>query len=193
MPKRKFKLTSIQFKEGSLSVHCFMFCSAVHTFCFNVFVLFCCSNNNFCFYVFSYKPLWDIIDDRWDKQMHMPLHAAGYYLNPKLHYGADFKADFEVKRGLYDCLERMIGDVQEISKIDAQLEAFKTRAKFVGSPIAMAALGTKTPAQWWESYGDEHPELQKFAIRVLSLTCSSSGCERNWSGFEMVSFLKILF
>ncbi|KAK2354618.1 hAT dimerization domain-containing protein / transposase protein [Trifolium repens] len=80
----------------------------------------------------------------------------------------------------------MIGDVQEISKIDAQLEAFKTRAKFFGSPIAMAALGTKTPAQWWESYGDEHPELQKFAIRVLSLTCSSSGCERNWSAFEMI-------
>ncbi|KAL1290751.1 hypothetical protein AAHE18_20G151700 [Arachis hypogaea] len=33
---------------------------------------------------------------------------------------------------------------------------------------------------------DEHPELQKFAIRVLSLTCSSSECKRNWSAFEMV-------
>ncbi|CAJ2656669.1 unnamed protein product [Trifolium pratense] len=54
------------------------------------------------------------------------------------------------------------------------------------SPIAMAALETNTAAQWWESYGDEHPELQKFAICVLSLTCSSSGCERNWSAFEMV-------
>jgi hypothetical protein len=34
----------------------------------------------------------------------------------------------------------------------------------------------KTPAQWWDSYGDECPELQRFAIRVLSLTCTSSGC-----------------
>jgi len=25
-------------------------------------------------------------------------------------------------------------------------------------------------------------------IRVLSLTCTSSGCERNWSAFEMMSF-----
>jgi hypothetical protein len=56
----------------------------------------------------------------------------------------------------------------------------------------MAALEAKSDAKWWESYGDEHPELQKFAIRVLSLTCSSSGCERNWSAFEMVCFLKIL-
>lgn len=38
---------------------------------------------------------------------------------------------------------------------------------------------------------EEHPELQAFAIRV---TCSSFGCERNWSVFEMVNFiLKCLF
>jgi len=116
------------------------------------------------------------------------LHAAGYYLNPILHYSSDFKADFEVKRGLYDCLQRMVGDMDEISKIDCQLEDFKSRAKFFGSPIAMAALKKKTPAQWWESYGDEHPKLQKFAIWVLSLTCSSSSCECNWSAFEMVTF-----
>ncbi|XP_052302022.1 uncharacterized protein LOC127904109 [Populus trichocarpa] len=28
-------------------------------------------------------------------------------------------------------------------------------------------------------------ELQRFAIRVLSLTCTSSGSERNWSAFEI--------
>ncbi|KAK4278738.1 hypothetical protein QN277_016541 [Acacia crassicarpa] len=50
----------------------------------------------------------------------------------------------------------------------------------------MDGVETKSPAAWWESYGDGVPELQKFAIRVLSLTCSSSGCERNWSAFEMV-------
>ncbi|XLR48525.1 hypothetical protein S83_033185, partial [Arachis hypogaea] len=30
------------------------------------------------------------------------------------------------------------------------------------------------------------PKLKKFSIRILSLTCSSSGCEYNWSAFEMV-------
>ncbi|CAL5375990.1 unnamed protein product [Camellia sinensis] len=44
----------------------------------------------------------------------------------------------------------------------------------------------KSPGDWWDSFGDECPELKRFAIRVLSLTCSSSGCERNWSAFEMV-------
>ena len=41
-------------------------------------------------------------------------------------------------------------------------------------------------ALWWESYGEECKELQSLAIRVLSLTCSATGCERNWSTFEHV-------
>ncbi|XP_020258984.1 uncharacterized protein LOC109835421 [Asparagus officinalis] len=41
-------------------------------------------------------------------------------------------------------------------------------------------------ADWWDSYGAAAPILQKLAIRILSLTCSSSGCERNWSTFEQI-------
>ncbi|CAN1153292.1 hypothetical protein LINPERPRIM_LOCUS14603, partial [Linum perenne] len=44
----------------------------------------------------------------------------------------------------------------------------------------------KQPADWWSSFGDDVPELQRFSIRVLSLTTSAFGCERNWSIFEMV-------
>ncbi|XP_020233713.1 uncharacterized protein LOC109813860 [Cajanus cajan] len=35
-------------------------------------------------------------------------------------------------------------------------------------------------------YGSDTPYLQQLAIRILSLTCSASGCERNWSVFEQV-------
>ncbi|KAH1192481.1 hypothetical protein GmHk_19G053708 [Glycine max] len=35
-------------------------------------------------------------------------------------------------------------------------------------------------------FGDGCPELKWFAICVLSLTCSSFGCEQNFSSFEMV-------
>ncbi|CAL9083741.1 unnamed protein product, partial [Musa acuminata var. zebrina] len=34
--------------------------------------------------------------------------------------------------------------------------------------------------------GNSTPNLQKFAVKVLSLTCSASGCERNWSVFEHI-------
>ena len=40
---------------------------------------------------------------------------------------------------------------------------------------------------WWTNYGTHTPNLQRIAKRILSLTTSSSGCERNWSTFEGVS------
>ncbi|KAA8546963.1 hypothetical protein F0562_003392 [Nyssa sinensis] len=30
-----------------------------------------------------YKPMWDIIDTRWNMQLHQPLYAVAYYLNPR--------------------------------------------------------------------------------------------------------------
>nr|KYP47371.1 hypothetical protein KK1_030985 [Cajanus cajan] len=40
--------------------------------------------------------------------------------------------------------------------------------------------------QWWRLYGSSTPNLQQLAIKILSLTYSSSGCERNWSVFEQI-------
>ncbi|GKC88309.1 zinc finger, BED-type containing protein, partial [Tanacetum coccineum] len=37
---------------------------------------------------------------------------------------------------------------------------------------------------WWAAYGGSTPHLRVIATRILSLTTSSSGCERNWSTFE---------
>lgn len=145
-------------------------------------------NTNLIYSISSYEAVWKIIDARWDRQLHKPLHAVGYFLNPELHFAPGFKVDREVKKGLLLCIERMVSDEDEQTLIDVQMEAFKEREGLFGTPMAIRAIGKKTPAAWWESYGDDTPELQRFAIRVLSLTCSSSGCERNWSAFEMVRF-----
>ena len=37
-----------------------------------------------------------------------------------------------------------------------------------------------------ETHGDDILELKIFAIRILNLTCSSLGCESNWSTFGIV-------
>lgn len=42
--------------------------------------------------------------------------------------------------------------------------------------------------EWWDNFGQSTPSLQKFDVRILGLTCSASGCERNWSVFEQVTF-----
>jgi hypothetical protein len=55
-------------------------------------------------------PIWDIIDHRWNNQLHRPIYAAGYFLNPRYSFRAQLGEDVtgEVKDGLIDCLERMV-------------------------------------------------------------------------------------
>eukprot|EP00253_Pinus_taeda_P001619 PITA_01619 len=33
--------------------------------------------------VAKYGPIWAIIDERWNNQFHRPIHAVGYFLNPR--------------------------------------------------------------------------------------------------------------
>ncbi|KAH6780110.1 hypothetical protein C2S52_011347 [Perilla frutescens var. hirtella] len=40
------------------------------------------------------------------------------------------------------------------------------------------------PASWWSNFGATTPNIQRLSMRILSLTSSSFGCERNWSTFE---------
>ncbi|XP_035832491.1 uncharacterized protein LOC118481227 [Helianthus annuus] len=50
-----------------------------------------------------------IIDKRWKCQLHRPLHAAGYYLNPEFYcYNVDIERDKEVSLGLHECINRLV-------------------------------------------------------------------------------------
>lgn len=114
---------------------------------------------------------------------------AGYYLNPRMQYSPDFQGNSgAIKAGLYVCLERMCGDPDLATEIDCQIDDFKNAKGLFGIEPAKRARDVKTPVDWWDSFGDDTPQLKWFAMRILSLTCSSSGCERNWSAFEMVIF-----
>jgi len=77
------------------------------------------------------------------------------------------------------CLTRTVKDKDEQILIDVQIDNFKKRAKYFCCRLTTRSISLKTPIEWWESYIDEHPKLKKFVICVLSLTCSSSGCECN--------------
>ncbi|XP_025606875.1 uncharacterized protein [Arachis hypogaea] len=133
-----------------------------------------------------YMPLWNIIDEKWDKEVHRPLEATAYYLNPQFHYSPDFKDDFDVKYGLYSSLCRTVAIKADACTVDRHLEEFKNARNAFGSELAKSAIKTKKPAEWWDSYGSEFPELQNFAIRILSLTCSAYGCTTNWDTFDKV-------
>ncbi|XP_060195011.1 uncharacterized protein LOC132624215 [Lycium barbarum] len=56
----------------------------------------------------------------------------------------------------------------------------------LGLPQAVRARTRLSPLNWWMQFGHGVPNSKEFAIRVQSLTCSSSGCERNWSVYEQI-------
>lgn len=136
----------------------------------------------------KYSKVFEIIDNRWECQLHRPLHAAGYYLNPQFFYSSlSSLVDGEVMDGFYATMERLVTSNDEIDKITRQLSAYRKAQGLFGRETAIRHRDLLSPAEWWENYGAQTPELRKFAIKVLSLTCSASGCERNWSVFEHVS------
>ncbi|KAK4259931.1 hypothetical protein QN277_006209 [Acacia crassicarpa] len=135
----------------------------------------------------KYKEIFAIIDKRWESQLHHPLHAAAHFLNPELFYkNPQIELDEEVTSGLYQCIERLIPTEEEEDKIIDELSLYKRAGGNFSIRSAIRQRTTVAPAEWWRLYGASTPSLQKLAIKVLSLTCSASGCERSWSTFEHI-------
>ncbi|KAI3963426.1 hypothetical protein MKW98_022848 [Papaver atlanticum] len=80
----------------------------------------------------------------------------------------------------------MCSSAEEMINIDKQVEFFTNAGGMFGHAMAKDTRDKKHLALWWNSYGDSSPELQRVVVRVLSATCSATGCERNWSIFEQV-------
>ncbi|KAG0473963.1 hypothetical protein HPP92_015820 [Vanilla planifolia] len=118
--------------------------------------------------------LWNIIDEIWNNYLHCPLHSAGYYLNPNLFCSNDFFVDAEVTNGLLCCIVRMIDDHQTQAMIVPQLDAYTSISDSTLNQLAVDERSKMPPALWWASYGDRSPELQMFAIKILSQPCSSA-------------------
>ncbi|XP_027340633.1 F-box/WD-40 repeat-containing protein At3g52030 isoform X2 [Abrus precatorius] len=74
----------------------------------------------------------------------------------------------------------------DVDNVTIQLSTYRRAEGLFGLSGAKRQRATMAPVEWWKNYGVRTPHLQNTAIRVLSLTCSSSGCERNWSTFEHV-------
>ncbi|XP_057833525.2 ABC transporter C family member 9 isoform X2 [Cryptomeria japonica] len=128
--------------------------------------------------------LWRIIDRRWTNQLHQPIHASAYFLNPKFYFSDSFRADEEVMAGVITCIDNMTPDPELKDKVLDELEIYKNaEGRLFSSQLAIDRRGKQQPDLWWENYGAGTPNLQKIAICVLSQPCNAFGCERNWSVF----------
>ena len=91
----------------------------------------------------KYKDVFAIIDNRWNCQLHWPLHAAGHFLNLEFYYdNLALEFDLEVTNGLYKCIKRLVPTQEVQQKILIELPSYKSANGFCGT--AFAKSQTKT-------------------------------------------------
>ncbi|PWA60282.1 hypothetical protein CTI12_AA383610 [Artemisia annua] len=145
----------------------------------------------------AYKPILDVIKEKSSKRLDTCLHMAAYILNPYYYYYDPLaKLDVEADDSIVEILGVLFpGDYELQNQIKmVELPMYKNKLEKFDRPIAIKACAVNNekfdPANWWDSYGGSAPNLKRIAIRILSLTTSSSGCEIIWSIFEGVSNFK---
>lgn len=121
-----------------------------------------------------YTPYWKRIDDIWNTILHSPLHAAGYFLNPRLHYAEDFYSDTEVAGGLLITIVRMAEDQRVQDLISQQLNVYGGCKGDFKVGTANNSHHSLSPAAWWSRFGGHCPELQRMAFKILSQTCKGA-------------------
>lgn len=121
-----------------------------------------------------YEPLWDVIDDVWNEHLHSPIHAAGYFLNPTAFYSTDFHLDAEVAIGLISSLVHIVKERDVQVKVATQLDMYKAREGWFNEASQADEISGFSPAEWWAEKGSQHPELQSFAVKILSQTCEGA-------------------
>ncbi|XP_009596829.1 uncharacterized protein [Nicotiana tomentosiformis] len=73
-----------------------------------------------------------------------------------------------------------------VDQIGEEFDRYSQADGMFGLQAAIRARDIRLPVEWWMQFGHQTLNLQKFAVKVLSLTCSASGCERNWSVYEHI-------
>nr|KAJ0214895.1 hypothetical protein LSAT_V11C300151660 [Lactuca sativa] len=125
------------------------------------------------------------------------LHLTSYLLNLYYHYNdAQLQFDPDVMDAVLDFFDiLLLGDLEmQRQVVTIDLPKYKKKVDRFGSDLAIKHCKVNDadfdPASWWGLFGGTTPHLTKIAMRILSLTSSSSGYERNWSAFEGVDTKK---
>ncbi|XP_024019615.1 uncharacterized protein LOC112091068 [Morus notabilis] len=134
----------------------------------------------------KYMPVWDMIERRWNMQLHSSLHAAAAFLNPSISYNASFKMDLRLRNGFQEAMLKMATTDNDKTEITKELPKYINALGALGTDFAIMGRTLNAPGDWWAGYGYEIPTLQRAAIRILNQTCSSHWCLWNWTTFESI-------
>jgi hypothetical protein len=122
---------------------------------------------------------------RWD-MMITDLHYVGALLNPFFMNVMEIQNNGTAKRALNRVMQKLSGPLGvDFNEVMNELTQYEEQQGPYG-PLEAPNIceGNLLPHQWWHRVsGNALPIIAK---RILSLTCSASSCERNWSMYSFV-------
>ncbi|KAG5541417.1 hypothetical protein RHGRI_021294 [Rhododendron griersonianum] len=89
-----------------------------------------------------------VIDARWDRQLHSPLHPVGCFFNPRIYFRPSFMKKKEVARGMIQALTVLVPDEHLQDQISAQIEEYKQATGDFNMPLAIRQRDKLPPVSW---------------------------------------------
>ncbi|CAH1437761.1 unnamed protein product [Lactuca virosa] len=123
----------------------------------------------------NYKGTLKIINRRWECQLHKSLHAVGHFLNPGIFYNDVVGVACEViEKSLYDCIMRLVPDQEIQDEISDELDKYRNTKGLFILPTAIRHMTTKSPADWWASYGQARPYSWRSGFWTATILLNSN-------------------
>ena len=96
----------------------------------------------------KYREIMEIIDRRWEVQLHRPLHSVGYFLNPQFYFdtkGLGVDLDSKIFEDVCSCMSRLVKNRDEQDAIISQLDLYMHARDLFGNEFAIRTRKTKPP------------------------------------------------
>ena len=91
------------------------------------------------------KIFLEMVDKRWQHQLHSPLHAAAAYLNPSIQYNPEAKFVGSIKEEFHAVLDKLLPSQDLRQDITTQIFRFRKAQGMFGSNLAREARTTAFP------------------------------------------------
>lgn len=95
----------------------------------------------------EYLPYVNLIDHMWEEQLHSPLHAAAYFLNPSIFYNPSFSTTKVIQKGLLDCIETLEPDTNTQDMILNQIPFYDAAVGDFKRPVAVHGREALSPGE----------------------------------------------
>lgn len=93
----------------------------------------------------DYLPYLEVIDHIWKEELHSPLHAAAYYLNPSIFYNPRFSTNKVIQKGLLDCIETLSPNLTAQVVITSSINFYEEAVGDFGRPVALHCRESLAP------------------------------------------------